>query len=62
MALFSARNLLTLTLLAFAKKRKKKKKQGEISINRKTLFLPLEDTFKSIAGLVELTKLKNEKL
>ena len=58
MALFSARNLLTLTLLAFAKK---KKKQGEISINRKTLFLPLEDTFKSIAGLVELTKLKNEK-
>ena len=60
MALFSARNLLTLTLLAFAKK--KKKKQGEIFINRKTLFLPLEDTFKSIAGLVELTKLKNEKL
>ena len=60
MALSSARNLLTLTLLAFAKK--KKKKQGEISINRKTLFLPLEDTFKSIAGLVELTKLKNEKL
>ena len=59
MALFSARNLLTLTLLAFAKK---KKKQGEICINRKTLFLPLEDTFKSIAGLVELTKLKNEKL
>ena len=57
MALFSARNLLTLTLLTFVKKT-----LGEIAINRTTLFLPLEATFKSIAGFVELRKLKNEEL
>ena len=44
MALFSARNLLTLTLPAFAKNKNKKKTEGEISVNRTTLFLPLEDT------------------
>ena len=59
MALFSARNLLTLTLPAFAKKKKRRKEKFP-STERHFFFL--EDTFKSIAGLVELTKFKNEEL
>ena len=53
MAVFSTRNLLTSTLLAFTKKA-----QGEIwtlSINRTTLLLSIEGTFKAISRLVELT-------
>ena len=59
MAVFSTQNLLTSTLPAVSQI----KPQGEIwtlSIDRTTLLLSLEDTFKAISSLVELTQFKNE--
>ena len=53
MAVFSTRNLLTSRLLAFANKAARR--NLDTSINRTTVLLSLEDTFKAIPRLVELT-------
>ena len=58
MAVFSTRNLLTSTLLAFANKGARR--NLDTSINRTTLLLSIEGTFKAISRLVELTQFKNE--
>ena len=53
MAVFSTRNLLTSTLLAFANKCARR--NLDTFINRTTLLLSIEGTFKAISRLVDLT-------
>ena len=53
MAVSSTRNLLTSTLLAFANKAARR--NLDIFYKQTILLLSLEDTFKAISRLVELT-------
>ena len=55
MAVFSTRYLLASSLLAFANKAVRRNLVMSLFINRITVLLSLEGTFKAISRLAELT-------